>query len=60
MDSATNAQNNEGCDWDIDSATTAHNDVLVSVNSYVTVDVCSVTRMSVMVRERLRQRDGSE
>jgi len=43
MDSATNAQNDEGCDWDMDSATNAQNDVLVSVNNYVTVDVCTVT-----------------
>ena len=45
MDSATNAQNDEGCDWDVDSATNAQNDVLVSVNYYVTGDVCTVTRL---------------
>ena len=43
LDSATYAQNDEGCDWDVDSATTAHNDVLVSVNSYATGDVCTVS-----------------
>jgi len=32
LDSATKAQNDEGCDWGLDSATNAQNDVLVSVN----------------------------
>jgi len=35
----------------MDSATSAQNDVLVSVNSYVTGDVCTVTMKKVILGE---------
>ena len=52
MDSATNAQNDEGCDWDVDSATNAQNDVLVSVNSYVTGYICTVTPFDALWKHK--------
>jgi len=52
VDSATDAQNDEN-NYALDSATDAQNDVLVSVNCYMTGDICTTTILMQMCDQYL-------